>query len=149
MTKPFIFFTFQSGSIQMNTTNLYSISSTSFTFQSGSIQIKTTHHERVYTGTFTFQSGSIQITTDTEMNNNVSTLHSNLVLFKCCLSNVSISDKILYIPIWFYSNFIHSIESISWIHLYIPIWFYSNVIGSVAVVSSIYTLHSNLVLFKC
>ena len=53
-------------------------------------------------------------------------LHSNLVLFKSKSKDGYFRAKVLYIPIWFYSNvyrFIHIGISNA---LYIPIWFYSN-----------------------
>ena len=34
--------------------------------------------------------------------------------------------EILYIPIWFYSNFLFSLTLCNCVVLYIPIWFYSN-----------------------
>ena len=54
---------------------------------------------------FTFQSGSIQI----------------------ILSNVICKKRtVLYIPIWFYSNYVLELQTTRPPFLYIPIWFYSN-----------------------
>ena len=75
-----------------------------FTFQSGSIQIGTAIGAVVGGPVFTFQSGSIQILFATPEISLLSTLHSNLVLFKYFRHPISAITKYLYIPIWFYSN---------------------------------------------
>ena len=118
---------------------------------------------------FTFQSGSIQILERTFVNLQQSPLHSNLVLFKSKSKDGYFRAKVLYIPIWFYSNFtcVYTINDIT--VLYIPIWFYSNAMttqktagqknftfqsGSIQILNTIFDwsrfvpLHSNLVLFK-
>ena len=76
-----------------------------FTFQSGSIQITQCQLATWTLTIFTFQSGSIQIfKTDTSFTF-ISSLHSNLVLFKLvAITMWKIHIKNLYIPIWFYSN---------------------------------------------
>ena len=62
---------------------------------------------RYINATFTFQSGSIQIKTQWMLLSVVSSLHSNLVIFKCKLKSRCNSWYIeLYIPIWLYSNFL-------------------------------------------
>ena len=144
-------FTFQSGSIQIASINLYPLPGKHFTFQSGSIQIiiclKLCYAFRNFTfqsgsiqmyisanqdnivSTFTFQSGSIQIRWKADTFLKKTTLHSNLVLFK-----------------FFYVDFPHgsayslhsnlvlfkcngSTEPSQIVILYIPIWFYSNEMG--------------------
>ena len=99
------------------------------------------------------------------------TLHSNLVLFKCYLINRVGRHLSLYIPIWFYSNFLDNFSSsfrqatlhsnlvlfkcmtllydVVTLYLYIPIWFYSNLCQCLFLRDVEVTLHSNLVLFKC
>ena len=75
-----------------------------FTFQSGYIQIITGKSPTVWDKIFTFQSGYIQIVTNADDRNTQLTLHSNLVIFKW-LSQISYCEnKLLYIPIWLYSN---------------------------------------------
>ena len=61
-----------------------------------------------YSQSFTFQSGSIQINLQSIMILKVYPLHSNLVLFKSSFTFISSGVIILYIPIWFYSNFLAS-----------------------------------------
>ena len=100
----FNFFTFQSGSIQMTKAKGKTVDVKSFTFQSGSIQILRKKLSSSSDKVFTFQSGSIQINQEkginienelyipiwfysnltgiTEIDNDITTLHSNLVLFK-------------------------------------------------------------------
>ena len=97
-----------------------------FTFQSGSIQIIYSFRQGQLRQNFTFQSGSIQILERTFVNLQQSPLHSNLVLFKSKSKDGYFRAKVLYIPIWFYSNFtcVYTINDIT--VLYIPIWFYSN-----------------------
>ena len=97
-------FTFQSGSIQMESYNEYVENFLNFTFQSGSIQITVAPFTVLFISIFTFQSGSIQIFLCSKLLNFVPaftfqsgsiqidrcanqrlwgrTLHSNLVLFK-------------------------------------------------------------------
>ena len=53
-----------------------------FTFQSGSIQMTVQSDGGEETITFTFQSGSIQIGFDMSSKIDLTSLHSNLVLFK-------------------------------------------------------------------
>ena len=55
---------------------------------------------------------------------------------------------VLYIPIWFYSNGMRSGLLWNLIFLYIPIWFYSNRCICRVFYRYMGTLHSNLVLFK-
>ena len=75
---------------------------------------------------FTFQSGYIQIVTNADDRNTQLTLHSNLVIFKW-LSQISYCEnKLLYIPIWLYSNLLYFFDVSFLFHLYIPIWLYSN-----------------------
>ena len=78
-----VFFTFQSGSIQIEKSVTKSTSPVIFTFQSGSIQIIDGAKGLASFVTFTFQSGSIQMG------------------FNKPLTSFLIK---LYIPIWFYSN---------------------------------------------
>ena len=100
----FIFFTFQSGSIQIveqlqheyasgilyipiwfYSNAIYDLFATAiinFTFQSGSIQIIHTQLVVYYLDCFTFQSGSIQIIPTLLNRTCLNPLHSNLVLFK-------------------------------------------------------------------
>ena len=78
----FIFFTFQSGSIQIKCKTLSKISVRCFTFQSGSIQMETNNGLSVDAKIFTFQSGYIQIFFLSSRPLRQSSLHSNLVLFK-------------------------------------------------------------------
>ena len=54
-------FTFQSGSIQINTSNDNKLNVNGFTFQSGSIQMIYAASGTYVCSVFTFQSGSIQI----------------------------------------------------------------------------------------
>ena len=97
-------FTFQSGSIQIVTVSFNILFAQFFTFQSGSIQISVKQMFEFDKISFTFQSGSIQINQEkginienelyipiwfysnltgiTEIDNDITTLHSNLVLFK-------------------------------------------------------------------
>ena len=75
-----------------------------FTFQSGSIQITQLQKKYNELLTFTFQSGSIQMTLNGTKVQSITTLHSNLVLFKSLLLNQNRLLFLLYIPIWFYSN---------------------------------------------
>ena len=97
-------FTFQSGSIQMETATALGILANNFTFQSGSIQITTWFNGIKNQLSFTFQSGSIQIVAIIVLVPTVATLHSNLVLFKSTFYIQNIFSNYLYIPIWFYSN---------------------------------------------
>ena len=80
-----IFFTFQSGSIQITIESRRAFRQAYFTFQSGSIQIRTAFEFQKGFGVFTFQSGSIQI---------FLSLHSNLVLFKWGKGKNTIFDAI-------------------------------------------------------
>ena len=97
---------------------------------------------------FTFQSGSIQIQWVAVCRCPLCTLHSNLVLFKSSCSCLPLPPIKLYIPIWFYSN----VQSVSLYlclkNLYIPIWFYSNETIRQTQPNYLFSLHSNLVLFK-
>ena len=141
-------FTFQSGSIQIvgNTTSQYY--QDHFTFQSGSIQIVDGSVCSPNFINFTFQSGSIQIQWVAVCRCPLCTLHSNLVLFKSSCSCLPLPPIKLYIPIWFYSN----VQSVSLYlclkNLYIPIWFYSNETIRQTQPNYLFSLHSNLVLFK-
>ena len=76
-------FTFQSGSILMDTTVALGLMANAFTFQSGSILIRNQTIEILQKlKPFTFQSGSILIKTSTAVKRKYNTnLHSNLVLF--------------------------------------------------------------------
>ena len=150
MARCIPYFTFQSGSIQIICLQLSCSVHQIFTFQSGSIQMiaqllddegdKTTLHSNLvlfkyydntvnlpYISTFTFQSGSIQISN-----------HSFCNLFY----------RLLYIPIWFYSN-----DARFLITCFIPFFTFQS--GSIQIiqgvgsyVAEIFPLHSNLVLFK-
>ena len=77
---------------------------------------------------FTFQSGDIQI-------------RYNL------LKNQA-SDVSLYIPIWWYSNQMRWLKKMLFKQLYIPIWWYSNQNDIQFMFDKLFTLHSNLVIFK-
>ena len=82
------------------------------------------------------------------MNLSVTSLHSNLVLFKLCIRVQYLEFRMLYIPIWFYSNtHIHVIVNYQGYFT-----FQSGSIQMIFVVGGIgdkkTPLHSNLVLFK-
>ena len=89
-----------------------SVRGATFTFQSGSIQICRTNINKCFHFFFTFQSGSIQI---------------NFII------KIVGIIKVLYIPIWFYSNDPMRVNDDTTGKLYIPIWFYSNTITFFAI----------------
>ena len=96
---------------------------------------------------FTFQYGSIQISKAEYVVMMEPPLHSNMVLFKFLSKHTPISNAILYIPIWFYSNasirFLDS-EPSGFTFQY----------GSIQIITYSFatslnnSLHSNMVLFK-
>ena len=75
---------------------------------------------------FTFQSGYIQIFLSIVNFFVDKPLHSNLVIFKYYLVEGNEALKILYIPIWLYSNWHERRFCWTSTTLYIPIWLYSN-----------------------
>ena len=62
---------------------------------------------------FTFQSGYIQICRYLPCCYLYISLHSNLVIFKCNISNHMLSYIHLYIPIWLYSNKTAALQSLN------------------------------------
>ena len=146
---PLLFFTFQSGSIQIisSCTSLYLL-------------------EKLYIPIWFYSNYCRHCLLLSQF----APLHSNLVLFKYSVAKIQSVSVVLYIPIWFYSNTAHPVKVTRGFCLYIPIWFYSNFYskdkkrsgayftfqsGSIQIhtvyklpVAVFYTLHSNLVLFK-
>ena len=121
------YFTFQSGYIQMMAAAIGPALLIFFTFQSGYIQINPLSWFNLYRGLYIpiwLYSNPDKIE---EFVHSWSTLHSNLVIFKCMPNNLALSGFSLYIPIWLYSNIIVD---------FLP-------------PSDFETLHSNLVIFKC
>ena len=125
MSKKYIWFTFQYGSIQMFQklhyheiknhlhSNMvlfkwmyerYVSNNQEFTFQYGSIQINNKLKELLNEIEFTFQYGSIQIHVSKAWYYRDKHLHSNMVLFKSNAYEVRFLQLTIYIPIWFYSN---------------------------------------------
>ena len=97
-----------------------------FTFQSGSIQMKTNYYRTFAIYSFTFQSGSIQMALSLKDCLLLSSLHSNLVLFK---SDDVTARREHVLPL--HSNLVlfklkFSKNTYDFLKLYIPIWFYSN-----------------------
>ena len=97
---------------------------------------------------FTFQSGSIQMDPYAILLHIFPALHSNLVLFKFNKLHISVSDIILYIPIWFYSNITDATNIV------IEHYAFTFQSGSIQICMTpmehmfVPSLHSNLVLFK-
>ena len=83
-----------------------------FTFQSGSIQMLAFSHSSTMYPTFTFQSGSIQI-----IHIDIFILGKRYFTYKSGnnqilrISIFKYKFNLLYIPIWFYSNEFHSMQS--------------------------------------
>ena len=166
-----LYFTFQSGSIQILSWPHFFCCASSFTFQSGSIQIPFKRQLSDFLKAFTFQSGSIQIfvTSPFSSMDTVFTFQSGSIQMTLKFK-AFISFAFLYIPIWFYSNWLKACYRNVLYTLYIPIWFYSNITlessptrlsnftfqsGSIQIKvlaeelsEHEKTLHSNMVLFK-
>ena len=98
-------FTFQPGYIQMYVLTPVKVLENLFTFQPGYIQILTGKLIRLALEIFTFQPGYIQITTELK-----SITYVRLFTFQpgyiqmSELATLEDVEKILYIPIWLYSN---------------------------------------------
>ena len=76
------FFTFQSGSIQISVKQMFEFDKISFTFQSGSIQINQEKGINIENELYIPIWFYSNLTGITEIDNDITTLHSNLVLFK-------------------------------------------------------------------
>ena len=98
----------------------------SFTFQSGHIPMHLNRFVISIDKSFTFQSGHIPINKLFNKADPVRTLHSNLVIFQFLPVKSSGHCRILYIPIWSYSNINEAYNAFT--HLL--------------------SLHSNLVIFQ-
>ena len=104
-----------------------------FTFQSGSIQM-TIQLGILYVWTFfTFQSGSIQISKQVNQFSSFLKLYIPIWFYSNFIAPpTQCRFTTLYIPIWFYSNNVHIIVFHNIAILYIPIWFYSNAMLNLA-----------------
>ena len=75
------------------------------------------------------------------------TLHSNLVIFKCCVDIVCTKAISLYIPIWLYSNCYNCSRNINNMHFTFQSGYIQITTGRLWPHST-QALHSNLVIFK-
>ena len=120
-------FTFQSGTIQADSTSPTFGALSIFTFQSGTIQAKTGGSDSEIFQNFTFQSGTIQALIEKKKPEYMSPLHSNLVQFKR-QSELWERDRLLSFT--FQSGTIQALGigafGLLFALLYIPIWYNSS-----------------------
>ena len=122
-----VYFTFQSGYIQIQTFIRHHTFCFFFTFQSGYIQMYIINLSGFVLDGFTFQSGYIQINARKRINQGQRnfTFQSGYIQMPLFLS-LKGTKQYLYIPIWLYSNYIAYSRYFYRLSLYIPIWLYSN-----------------------